>query len=175
LAWAVRPGNLFRKRFSPHQAKHRATQSGVSQQFLTIDTCGGWDERMPREPGHQSESVIYHVMAIGERELSRMTETLKRSLEYLLKTHNKTKMNDKRTALITGANKGIELETARQLGKEGITVLVGARDEKKAKGAAEELRKEGIDAHGLVIDADSSDSIQKAVPRWSRSMGGSTS
>jgi NAD(P)-dependent dehydrogenase (short-subunit alcohol dehydrogenase family) len=72
-------------------------------------------------------------------------------------------MSNKRIALITGANKGIGLETARQLGKEGITVLVGARDEKKSKGAAEELRKEGIDAHGVVIDVDSSDSIKKAV------------
>jgi NAD(P)-dependent dehydrogenase (short-subunit alcohol dehydrogenase family) len=72
-------------------------------------------------------------------------------------------MNNKRIALITGANKGIGLETARQLGQEGITVLLGARDEKKAKGAAEELREEGIDAHGVVIDVESSDSIQKAV------------
>src|SRR3981081_3517113 len=72
-------------------------------------------------------------------------------------------MSNKRIALITGANKGIGLETARQLGKEGITVLVGARDEKKSKGAAEELRKEGIDAHGVVIDVDSSDSIKKAA------------
>jgi NAD(P)-dependent dehydrogenase (short-subunit alcohol dehydrogenase family) len=72
-------------------------------------------------------------------------------------------MNNKRIALITGANKGIGLETARQLGKEGITVLVGARDEKKSNGAAEKLRKEGIDAYGLVIDVDNSDSIQKAV------------
>jgi NAD(P)-dependent dehydrogenase (short-subunit alcohol dehydrogenase family) len=61
-------------------------------------------------------------------------------------------MSNKRIALITGANKGIGLETARQLGKEGITVLVGARDEKKGKVAAEELRKKGIDAHGVVID-----------------------
>ncbi len=33
-----------------------------------------------------------------------------------------------KVALITGANKGIGLETARQLGKLGITILVGARD-----------------------------------------------
>jgi hypothetical protein len=72
-------------------------------------------------------------------------------------------ISNKRIALITGAHKGIGLETARQLGKEGITVLVGARDEKKGKGAAEELSKEGIDAHGVVIDVDSSDSIKKAA------------
>jgi len=38
-------------------------------------------------------------------------------------------MNGTPTALITGANRGIGLETARQLGKQGMTVLVGARDE----------------------------------------------
>ena len=72
-------------------------------------------------------------------------------------------MSNNRIALITGANKGIGLETARQLGKEGVTVLVGARDEKKAQDAAELLRKEGIEAHGVVIDVDNSDSIKKAV------------
>ena len=80
-------------------------------------------------------------------------------------------MNSKPIALITGANKGIGLETARQLGQQGITVLVGARDEKKAKGAAEELRKEGIDAHGVVIDVESSDSIQKAAASVEREHG----
>ena len=38
-------------------------------------------------------------------------------------------------ALITGANKGIGLETARQLGGHGMTVLLGARDE--ARGLAD--------------------------------------
>ena len=42
-------------------------------------------------------------------------------------------------ALITGANKGIGLETARQLGKQGILVLVAARD--LAKGEAAEARR----------------------------------
>jgi NAD(P)-dependent dehydrogenase (short-subunit alcohol dehydrogenase family) len=72
-------------------------------------------------------------------------------------------MNNKRIALITGANKGIGLETARQLGKDGITVLIGARDEEKSQGAADVLRKEGIDAYGVVIDVDNADSIKKAA------------
>ncbi len=42
----------------------------------------------------------------------------------------------KKVALISGANKGIGLETARQLGKLGITVLVGARDLAKGEEAA---------------------------------------
>jgi NAD(P)-dependent dehydrogenase (short-subunit alcohol dehydrogenase family) len=41
-------------------------------------------------------------------------------------------MNTKKIALVTGANKGIGLETARQLAKHGITVLAGARGEAKA-------------------------------------------
>ena len=72
-------------------------------------------------------------------------------------------MHKKTTALITGANKGIGLETARQLGKRDITVLVGARDSGKGKTAAAELRKEGIDAHALEIDVSDPASIRKAA------------
>ncbi|GGP15221.1 SDR family oxidoreductase [Nonomuraea glycinis] len=43
------------------------------------------------------------------------------------------------TALITGANKGIGYETARQLGERGITAIVGARDEERGRAAAERL------------------------------------
>jgi NAD(P)-dependent dehydrogenase (short-subunit alcohol dehydrogenase family) len=60
----------------------------------------------------------------------------------------------KRVALITGANKGIGLETARQLGKLGITVLVGARDVAKGEAAVQTLKKEGIDARAVKIDVD---------------------
>ena len=62
--------------------------------------------------------------------------------------------DDKKVALITGANKGIGLETARQLGKLGITVLVGARDASKGEAAVAELKKDGVDARAVTIDVD---------------------
>ncbi len=60
----------------------------------------------------------------------------------------------KKVALITGANKGIGLETARQLGKLGITILVGARDTAKGEKAVAELKKDGVDARAVKIDVD---------------------
>jgi NAD(P)-dependent dehydrogenase (short-subunit alcohol dehydrogenase family) len=58
----------------------------------------------------------------------------------------------KKIALITGANKGLGLEMARQLGRAGATVVLGARDPEKGEVAAESLRKEGLDAHYLKLD-----------------------
>ena len=72
-------------------------------------------------------------------------------------------MNKKKIALITGANKGIGLETARQLGQQNTTVLLGARDSRKGETAAEKLRKEGIDAHPIVVDVSDPESIRKAA------------
>ena len=80
-------------------------------------------------------------------------------------------MSSKKIALITGANKGIGLETARQLGGRGITVLAGARDEAKASQTEEELRKAGLDVHGIVIDVNSADSVQTAAARIEREYG----
>jgi NAD(P)-dependent dehydrogenase (short-subunit alcohol dehydrogenase family) len=55
-------------------------------------------------------------------------------------------------ALITGANKGIGLETAKQLGKLGATILVGARDIANGKQATEVLRGIGIQARAIKLD-----------------------
>jgi len=69
-------------------------------------------------------------------------------------------------ALITGANKGIGFETARQLGARGITVLLGARDEKRGREAERELREVLPDADGVrfvPLDVTDAKSVQLAA------------
>lgn len=66
-------------------------------------------------------------------------------------------------ALVTGANKGIGLETARQLAREGIHVLVGARERGKGVSAALKLQGEGLAAEALVIDVADAAGIAAAA------------
>src|SRR5271157_1938769 len=60
--------------------------------------------------------------------------------------------NAKKVALITGANKGLGFEMARQLGQAGVTVLLAARDPQKGEAAAAKLRGEGLDVRFLRLD-----------------------
>jgi NAD(P)-dependent dehydrogenase (short-subunit alcohol dehydrogenase family) len=80
-------------------------------------------------------------------------------------------MSTNKIALITGANKGIGLETARQLGRQHFTVLIGARDEAKGEEAAAELRKDGIEAHAIALDVTKSQSIRDAAARVEKDFG----
>jgi NAD(P)-dependent dehydrogenase (short-subunit alcohol dehydrogenase family) len=48
-----------------------------------------------------------------------------------------------RTALVTGGNRGIGLETCRQLAESGMRVVLAARDPEKGEDAARKLREGG--------------------------------
>lgn len=61
-------------------------------------------------------------------------------------------MKNQKVALITGANRGIGFETARQLGQKDITVIITARSQDTANETADKLKAEGIDAYGIKLD-----------------------
>lgn len=65
-------------------------------------------------------------------------------------------------ALITGANKGLGFGIARELGKQGITVLIAARDKKKGREAIDKLQSEGIEAHFIQLDVSDRSTIESA-------------
>jgi NAD(P)-dependent dehydrogenase (short-subunit alcohol dehydrogenase family) len=71
-------------------------------------------------------------------------------------------MTDK-TALITGANKSIGYETARQLGKLGYRVWLGSRDVARGKTAVEKLVAEGLRVQLLEIDVTNDASVRDAA------------
>lgn len=66
-------------------------------------------------------------------------------------------------ALITGANKGIGFEIARQLGQKGWSILLGARSEKRGLEAVEKLRSEGIVVEWIQIDLNKFETIYNAA------------
>jgi NAD(P)-dependent dehydrogenase (short-subunit alcohol dehydrogenase family) len=71
---------------------------------------------------------------------------------------------DESVALVTGANRGIGREVARQLAAAGYTVILTARDEAKARAAAEELeREDGLNVVARQLDVSDSDSIAVAA------------
>jgi len=71
--------------------------------------------------------------------------------------------NTNRIALITGANKGIGFEVARQLAQKGIQVLLGSRDEIRGKKAVEQLKSENLPVSLIQIDVTDQSTIDAAV------------
>ncbi|MFE3458176.1 SDR family oxidoreductase [Nocardiopsis aegyptia] len=74
-------------------------------------------------------------------------------------------------ALVTGANRGIGFQTARLLGLEGMTVLVGARDAQRGAEAARALTEEGVDARVQAIDITDATSVKAAAHRVEEEFG----
>ncbi|QBD75472.1 SDR family oxidoreductase [Ktedonosporobacter rubrisoli] len=74
-------------------------------------------------------------------------------------------------ALITGANKGIGFEIARQLGEQGLTVLVGSRDLARGEEAVSKIRAAGSAAYSLQIDVIEQATIDAAVKHVEQTYG----
>jgi NAD(P)-dependent dehydrogenase (short-subunit alcohol dehydrogenase family) len=77
-------------------------------------------------------------------------------------------MQDKRVAVVTGANKGIGLAIAKDLAAKGFTVLLGSRDLERGEAAAKTI---GTDAHALQLDVTDQSSIAAAADRVAREFG----
>ena len=73
-----------------------------------------------------------------------------------------------KTALITGANKGIGHEVARQLAAKGFHVFVAARNAKAGRKTAEEIAKNCGKATFLEIDVSDNDSVANAAREFSK-------
>lgn len=67
-----------------------------------------------------------------------------------------------KTALITGANKGIGFEIARQLGQKGYHVFLSARNRNKGEMATQALLAEGLKVEFIQLDVSNQQSIQQA-------------
>jgi NAD(P)-dependent dehydrogenase (short-subunit alcohol dehydrogenase family) len=65
-----------------------------------------------------------------------------------------TEQNKGKIALVTGGNRGIGLETVKQLAEQGMHVLLGARNEAKGLEAAKKLKSEGLDVEFILLDVD---------------------
>ena len=76
-----------------------------------------------------------------------------------------------KVALITGANKGLGKEIARQLGLRGYTVVLAARNEEAGKKAAAELAAAGCDARSVRLEVTSPDDIAGVVRYLEKTFG----
>ena len=81
------------------------------------------------------------------------------------------KTNGPSVAFITGGNRGLGLQTARELGAKGIGVVLGVRDRSKAEAAVTTLRNEGIQVEAIRLDLADFDTHQEAFSYLSKRHG----
>ena len=78
---------------------------------------------------------------------------------------------DRKIAFITGGNRGIGFETARQLGALGILPVIGARSAEAGRDAVAQLREEGIEAESIVFDVTDDADHRRAFDFFEKKAG----
>lgn len=78
---------------------------------------------------------------------------------------------DKKVAFITGGNRGIGLETARQLAQTGVKVVIGSRDLEKGKTAAGKIAAEGLDVEAIRFDITKPADYKEAYNYFDKNFG----
>lgn len=80
-------------------------------------------------------------------------------------------MNNKKIALVTGANKGLGFETSRQLAQQGVLVLMGARNAGRGDAAAKKLKDAGLPAESIHLDVTNHEHIKTAAREINKRFG----
>ena len=80
-------------------------------------------------------------------------------------------IEEKRIALVTGANKGIGLEIARQLAETGVTVIIGSRDAGRGEATVANLSAQGLATTSVQLDVTDQASIAAAAAAIEASHG----
>jgi NAD(P)-dependent dehydrogenase (short-subunit alcohol dehydrogenase family) len=76
-----------------------------------------------------------------------------------------------KVAVVTGANRGMGLETCRQLARRGARALLTSRDGVKGEAAAERLRAEGLEVVAQPLDVTDEAGIQRLAAFIEREFG----
>lgn len=80
-------------------------------------------------------------------------------------------MPTRRIAIVTGGNRGIGKEIARQLAREALDVVIGARDAARLAAAVGELGAEGGNVAGYPLDVSDPESVRAFVARVQKEHG----
>ncbi|MEU6895979.1 3-oxoacyl-ACP reductase FabG [Streptomyces sp. NPDC046557] len=71
--------------------------------------------------------------------------------------------NDQRVALVSGATSGIGLAVARLLAGQGHRVFIGARDAENVAATVKQLREEGLEVDGTILDVRDPEAVESFV------------
>jgi NAD(P)-dependent dehydrogenase (short-subunit alcohol dehydrogenase family) len=80
-------------------------------------------------------------------------------------------MAARKIAIVTGANRGIGREIARQLMKQDVFVVIGCRSEPKCAMAVDDLIKEGPNIAGHQLDVNDTKSVRRFVEHVEKAHG----